>query len=79
MLCRRCEVALPRAAWRGALPPGRVWGTERLQDLLCSSCGTILAGEDIAHRLLQKQSQLARFGLDAPGPLLLEAASPKER
>ena len=76
MLCRRCEAAVPRGAWRGAVAPGRVWGVERLRDLLCSGCGTILAGEDIAHRLLQKQSQLARFGLGGPGPSLLE---PKEQ
>jgi hypothetical protein len=77
MLCRRCEATLPRGAGRGALTPARVWGVERLRDLLCSSCGTILAGEDVAHRMRQKQSQLARFGLGAgPGPMLLEPATP---
>ena len=79
MLCRGCEAAVPRGTWSRALTPARVWGAERLRDLLCSSCGTILASEDIAHRLLQKQSQLARFGLGGPGPVLLEPAHPKER
>ena len=78
MLCRQCESAIPRKIGRGAVTPAHVWGSERIRDLLCTRCGTILAAEDIAQRLLQKQSQLALFGLAGSGPLLLEPAQPKD-
>jgi len=51
-----------------------VWGAHRLGNLLCASCGTILTGEDVAERLLRKQSQLARFGLTGQARPLLEVA-----
>jgi hypothetical protein len=55
-----------------------VWGVERLGDLLCGSCGGILTGDDVAQRLLAKQSQLARFGLAPTGRLLLAPARREE-
>ncbi len=72
MLCGPCETRLAKALWlRAASSPARVWGPHRLGDLLCAACGSILPGEDIADRLLHKQSQLAQFGLaGAAGPLL---------
>lgn len=78
MLCPLCEAVVPRETWRGALTPARVWGAERIRDLLCPCCGTVLAGEAIAWRLVEKQSQLALFGLAGPGPLLLEPAHAEE-
>jgi hypothetical protein len=75
MLCGRCEaLAVVESARRVAGSPARVWGVERLGDLLCSGCGTILGVEDIAQRLLQKQSQLAQFGLAGPARPLLGSA-----
>ncbi len=72
MLCGPCEARLGTAGWPPTeSSPARVWGQHRLGDLLCVACGTILAGEDVAERLLRKQSQLAQFGLaGAAGPLL---------
>jgi len=75
MLCRRCEIASSATGVRHAAPsPARVWGAHRLGNLLCASCGTILTGEDVAERLLRKQSQLARFGLTGQARPLLEVA-----
>jgi len=39
--------------------------------MVCDRCGTLLNGEDVAQRLLQKQEQLSRFGLIGFGPPLL--------
>jgi hypothetical protein len=72
MLCRHCDAVVLRETWRGAATPVSLRGPERIRDLLCTHCGTILAAEDIAQRLLEKQSQLALFGLAGPGPVLLE-------
>ncbi len=78
MLCGRCEARLSTAGWpRTASSPARVWGQRRLGDLLCVACGTILAGEDVAERLLRKQSQLAQFGLAGAAGPLLEAHRPR--
>ena len=71
MLCRRCEArSLKESCRGGAASPARVWGAERLGELLCTCCGAVLAGEDVAERLLRKQSQLAQFGLSGAGSLL---------
>jgi len=58
-----------------ATSPGRVWGVERLGNLLCAACGAILAPEDIVQQLLQKQSQLAQFGLAGLWQPLPDSAS----
>jgi hypothetical protein len=78
MLCRRCEASVPREIRRAALTPAQVWGAERIRDLLCTRCGTILAGEDVAHSLVKKQSQLAQFGLAGHGPQLFEPGHSEE-
>jgi len=74
MLCRRCEIPSvhgPRGDSRLSGPtPARVWGVERLGELLCAGCGTVLTAVDVARRLLLKHSQLAQFGLVGAGPLL---------
>jgi len=67
MQCRRCD-ALSRV---GASPrrPARtasVWGADRISGLRCARCGALLVAEDIARLLLEKQSQLAQFGLLTP-------------
>jgi hypothetical protein len=73
MLCRRCEALSHEGASRErAFSPTRVWGAERISGLRCASCGALLGAEDIAQLLLQKQSQLAQFGLVNPGRPLLE-------
>src|SRR5258705_5399894 len=67
MLCRRCEaLSFEGASRRRAPPSARVWGAERISGLHCVSCGTLLGAEDIAQLLLQKESQLAQFGLVNP-------------
>lgn len=71
MLCRRCEARSRKEPCRGASSPARVWGAERLGELLCTCCGAVLAGEDVAQRLMQKQSQLAQFGLAGTRSLLV--------
>ncbi len=74
MLCRRCEALFrsgrrrrPRLSAPLAVRPA---GLEELA-MVCDRCGTLLNGEDVAQRLLQKQEQLSRFGLIGFGPPLL--------
>lgn len=66
MLCSRCEQQLKEhSAARGR------WGTpERLHRVLCRRCGAVLPAHDQGERLLDKLSQLARFGLVAEATLL---------
>lgn len=79
MLCRRCEaLSHEGASRRRALSPARVWGAERIRGLRCSHCDVLLGAEDIAQLLLQKQSQLAQFGLVNPGRPLLEPVPPED-
>ena len=63
MKCRRCEGRAPGVAPREPARSRRVWGADRISGLHCSACGTLLDAEDIATLLLEKQSQLERFGL----------------
>lgn len=75
MLCLRCEAsgdhqsavrphrAEVRHRWGGA-------GAERLSRILCRQCGAVLPAQDAGERLLDKLSQLARFGLVAEVTLL---------
>ncbi|HXO86640.1 MAG TPA: hypothetical protein VN803_14060 [Gemmatimonadales bacterium] len=44
----------------------RIWGADRISGLRCSHCGALFDAEDIAQLLLEKQSQLERFGLLTP-------------
>lgn len=66
MLCSRCEAQPSRGGrnrWSGA-------GAERLHRVLCGQCGAVLPAQDHGERLLDKLSQLARFGLVAEATLL---------
>ena len=66
MKCRRCEGRAPGAAPRERARSRTVWGADRISGLRCSACGTLLDADDIAKLLLEKQSQLERFGLLTP-------------
>ena len=75
MLCLRCEALSDRqtAVRTPRTEAGTRWGgseSERLSRMLCRQCGAVLPANDPAERLLDKLSQLARFGLVAEGTLL---------
>jgi len=79
MLCRRCEaLSYEGASLRRAGTHARVWGAERISGLYCASCGSLLGAEDIAQLLLQKESQLAQFGLVNPEFPLLQPVPPED-
>lgn len=67
MLCSRCEAHPQRTSgkihWSGVR-------ADRLDRMLCAQCGTVLPAQDQGERLLDKLSQLARFGLVAEATLL---------
>ncbi len=66
MLCLRCEQKGERTALRAR------WNApERLNRVLCRGCGAVLPASDQGERLLDKLSQLARFGLVAEATLLV--------
>lgn len=44
-------------------------------DQLCPTCGHLLGTDDVVRRVLEKQCQLALFGLDGTGRPLLRRAS----
>ena len=65
MVCSRCEQLGDRPVARSR------WNApEGLNRVLCRQCGAVLPAQDQAERLLDKLSQLARFGLAAEAPLL---------
>jgi hypothetical protein len=80
MLCGRCEARFADTGSSHALSfPARRRGEQRLLGgLLCAECGIVLPGEEIALLLLQKQSQLAQFGLAAAAQPLLELTNRKD-
>jgi len=45
-------------------------------DQLCSRCGHLLGADDIIQRVIQKQSQLALFGLAGSTRPLLKRSPP---
>lgn len=69
MLCSRCE-AQPRRPSGKNRWSGVGAGAERLNRVLCGQCGAVLPAQDQGERLLDKLSQLARFGLVAEATLL---------
>lgn len=73
MLCDRCEKANTtpgsNQTTAGPLDPQVA---SRLRDLLCERCGAVLPPTDPTETMLEKLSQLARFGLTAEGRPLLE-------
>ncbi len=73
MICERCRT-LPwegRRFMRGVSRPG-FRGAERLSNLLCAECGSVLPADDPQDRMVHKLAQLARFGLSSEGGPLLE-------
>jgi hypothetical protein len=73
MLCSNCrdlpnEVVLERAHRARSLP-----GWERLRDVLCDGCGTLVPHGDQTDRLLRRLSHLARFGLAAGASPILRS------
>jgi len=79
MFCRGCEALSRDGASSRRVSPAPVWGAERISGLRCVSCGALLDADDIAQLLLEKESQLAQFGLVNPGRPLLKAAPVEER
>jgi hypothetical protein len=67
MLCRACQETKSRG------------GKGRARPQWCSGCGHLLTPEDIAQQVQSKQSQLARFGLDASLQPLLERKGPARK
>jgi len=57
---------------RGVSRPG-IRGAERLSNLLCGECGSVLPPDNPTDRMLHKLAQLARFGLSSEGGPLLES------
>lgn len=76
MLCRRCQaLAAQRRRTEPRIPlaerdraAGRITGDAG--DRLCSSCGGLLGADETTQRVDEKHSQLARFGLADPQPLI---------
>jgi len=60
MLCRACQEAKSGG------------GKDRARQEWCSGCGHLLTPEDMVQQVRTKQSQFARFGLDASLQPLLE-------
>lgn len=77
MLCRRCEVLVSQLRGCTATPARPTtlrW--ERFHTLLCARCGAVLPAVDPTDAMLQKLSQLARFGLTAGGKPILQPSRP---
>ncbi len=72
MLCEKCEreAALGK---RGRRIPAAAVKHPDLNAQLCTSCGAVLPAEDGTRRMLEKLSQLSRFGLGGESPPLLES------
>ena len=75
MLCLRCEASSERQSTvrTNRTEARHRWGgaaAERLSRVLCRQCGAVLPELDAGERLLDKLSQLARFGLVAEVTLL---------
>lgn len=73
MVCGRCgndvgEVAIGIRRGAGRQP----WRVDRLRGILCPHCGEVLYAIDTTDRLVGKLCQLAQFGLNGDGPVLLE-------
>jgi len=64
MSCRNCEDRPAGDEHDGSAAPA--WAVERISGLRCARCGALLGAEDIVRLLLEKQSQLERFGLFQP-------------
>jgi hypothetical protein len=76
MKCRRCSAGARGATLAELTRSRTVWGADRISGLRCSQCGTLFDAEDIAQLLLEKQSQLERFGLLTPRAAGAEPQAP---
>lgn len=86
MLCRRCTQGdsgaraprLTRPRLKLGTHPSGAGGNGRRSDDRCSGCGEPLETDALTERVLEKQSQLAQFGLADREEPLLKALKPKE-
>ena len=78
MLCEKCQRDSGQGKNRHTPPLAQPASAERLLGLLCARCGKVLPAEDGTKRLLDKLSQLSRFGLGGESPPLL-GSSPAPR
>lgn len=72
MLCQNCrglpsEVIDERSRVAASRP-----GWDRLRDVVCDTCATLLPPDDVDARLLDRLSRLARFGLVAGAAPILK-------
>jgi hypothetical protein len=78
MLCAQCN-SLPAAALRRgpAVSAGAAWRSNRPGVCFCERCGALLIPSGDTDALLDKLSQLARFGLVGdPKPILDRSEEP---
>ena len=80
MLCHQCQ-SLSTADGEQPLRPTLTneLGLGRVAGLMCARCGAVLPSEDATGRLLDKLTQLARFGLAAEAHPLLVSSRGGER
>jgi len=79
MLCNRCdEETAPRDRRRRPPLEAPALGGG-LSALVCARCGTILPAPDPVRRMLEKLSQLSRFGLGGDSGPLLERSPTRSR
>ena len=74
MRCNHCK-NLPKEGDVARSPdsgPHTLPGWERLQLIMCAHCGQLLPPLDVKDTMLEKIAGLARFGLAAGTPTLLE-------
>ena len=76
MVCRTCE---ERRAEPPAGEPEKVERRGPVGDQLCSRCGNLLGPKDMVKRLKDKQSQLARFGLNGARGALFKRNPSEDR
>jgi len=77
VLCIECTHLPTGHRGPGAMSPRRAWRSEHLGVLYCEQCGTVLLPDGTADALLDKLSQLARFGLTGDPRPILEPSHPE--
>jgi len=73
MLCQQCERDVLLGHRERPNPLGAT--ADKLAGLVCAQCGTVLPADDVTRRLLEKLTQLSRFGLGGESAPLLEPSS----
>lgn len=80
MVCSRCEVVWSEVERKHGALVSQVEGPiSRLGSLYCERCGSALPLTSATETLLDKLSQLARFGLSAGGRPILDAGGGSAR